>query len=195
MKMQKSYEMSIRRIARLKASAHKRPHGTRARYIGGCKCMLCRAANSRYNTQRDAARRAGEPADILVSSDAARAHLARLSAAGVGYKSVGAAGSVAISVLAEIRQGRRPQIRRSTERKILAVDEGAVAGNGLVPAGPTWKILDGLIADGYTKTQLAKWCGWKASIQLNRQRITAASAAKVRRMAENLAAGRLRRER
>ena len=29
-----------------------KPHGTRLKYMGGCKCMLCRAANSRYETER-----------------------------------------------------------------------------------------------------------------------------------------------
>ena len=47
------------------------PHGTRHRYLSGCKCVPCRAANSRYSTERAAAQRAGDwrgfvPATLVV---------------------------------------------------------------------------------------------------------------------------------
>lgn len=65
-------------------------HGTRAAYKGGCKCLLCRAANSRYNTAREAARKHGDTRD-LVSAEPVVRHLRKLAARGVGYKSVAAA--------------------------------------------------------------------------------------------------------
>ena len=37
-----------------------KPHGTRIRYVGGCRCLPCRAANSRYESERQAARKLGD---------------------------------------------------------------------------------------------------------------------------------------
>jgi len=51
------------------------PCGTRAKYMGArCRCMLCRAANSRYETGRLAARKNGDW-NGLVPADRARRHL------------------------------------------------------------------------------------------------------------------------
>jgi hypothetical protein len=35
------------------------PHSTRRRYLGGCRWVPCRAANSRYSREREAGQRAG----------------------------------------------------------------------------------------------------------------------------------------
>lgn len=182
------------RIARLVRSSSARPHGTRARYLGGCKCMLCRAANSRYSVARQAEVDAGNRND-LVSSASARRHIRELGKQGVGYKSVAAAASVATSIVMKILNGIRTQIRLATEQRILAVDNSAIADHALIPASPTWKILDALVAEGYTKRQIAKWLGVGNSIQFRRDWITAKSAAKVERMARLLNAGKLRRDR
>jgi hypothetical protein len=82
---------SLRTAADLSAT---KPHGTRLKYMGGCKCMLCRAANSRYETERAVARKNGDWNGI-VDARAARRHILKLSKAGVGYKSVADAASVA----------------------------------------------------------------------------------------------------
>ena len=59
------------RIAALKARAVAKPHGTRARYSAGCKCMFCRAANSRYKVARALERKNGN-ANPIVSAERAR---------------------------------------------------------------------------------------------------------------------------
>ena len=182
------------RITRLRESCSTLPHGRRARYMAGCRCLLCRAAHSRYNCERERAVAEGR-ANPLVSAEAARAHLAKLSAAGVGYKSAAAAANVAKSVVFGIITGRRRNIRRETEERLLAVDATCVGDGALVDARPTWRILDGLIREGYTKRQLAAWLGVGQSIQFRRDRITARNAAKVERMARLLDAGKLRRDR
>lgn len=144
------------RIATMLATLPEKPHGERVRYMQGCRCMLCRAANSRYETERAALRRIGQ-GNGLVPADRARRHVEKLSRAGVRRRSVAAAAGVAASIIADIRKGERTQIRRDTERRILAVDAGAVAGKGLVDAGPTWRLIDQMVADGYTKYQIARW--------------------------------------
>ncbi len=123
---------SLRTAADLSAT---KPHGTRLKYMGGCKCMLCRAANSRYETERAVARKNGDWNGI-VDARAARRHILKLSKAGVGYKSVADAASVAHSVVAEIRAGRKLRIRQRTERSILAVTKTAYARGALIDADP-----------------------------------------------------------
>jgi hypothetical protein len=183
-----------KRIGLLLASSASKPHGTRARYMGGCKCMQCRAAHSRYNTESDARVRAGVRND-LVPAGTAKQHIQALSRHNIGYKSVADAASVGRSIVAMIRNGKRTQIRRQTEQKILSVDKTAIADSALVSARPTWQILDGLISEGFTKRQLANWIGCGNAIQFRRDWITAKSAAKVEKMARRLEAGQLRRDR
>lgn len=158
-----------------------RPHGTRHRYMSGCRCTPCRAANSRYECERAAARRRGEGAQ-LVPADRARAHILKLGRLGVGYKSVAAAASVAVSVCAKIRSGERRQIRATTERRIVAVDAGARADSSLVPARATWRRIEALRAEGFSKREIARRLGLRGNgIQFGRGRILARTEARVER--------------
>jgi len=163
-----------------------RPHGTRLRYRSGCRCVPCRAANSRYETGRAAARRRGETEGI-VPADRARDHVWRLGRQGVGYKSVAAAASVSISVMAKIRSGERLQIRAGTERRILSVTADAVAGGARVPAAPTWRLIRELLTEGYTKGRLALELDAETpALQLRRGRVLASTAARVERLHRRL---------
>lgn len=186
----------VTRFAAIAAAAARRPHGTRARYVGaGCRCLLCRAANSRWVSYRERRKAAGDWNGI-VPAIRTRAHLRRLSRLGVGRHAVAAASDVSDMILWLVWSGRRRQIRARTERKILAVDARARADGSLVPAGPTWRLLDRLIADGYTKTQIAAWLGSRAktpALQLSRTWIKAPNASRVVRLVRMLKAGRLRR--
>lgn len=188
--------IAIQRIAALKIAAARRPHGTRARYIGAsCRCMLCRAANSRYQCSRDARRRTGDFPDGNVSAETARLYILRLRHKGIGYKAVADAASVARSIIAKILRGERLQIRASTEQRILACDSGARADGALVYSAGTWKLIDELLARGYSKAQLARWLGrMTPSLQLNRPgKITARNASAVERMYRLIEAGKLAR--
>jgi urease accessory protein UreE len=173
----------MRPIADLAAN---RPHGDRLRYLAGCRCFDCRRANSAYEASRKVARAAGE-GNGIVSAAAARAHMKTLSAQGVGRRSVRAACDVADSVLSEIITGRKTQIRASTERAILAVTKDAAGDRALVPAKATWKLLEQLIADGYTKSELARRLGNKSpALQLKRDFVTVRNAYLVERLFEQL---------
>jgi hypothetical protein len=158
-----------------------KPHGTRLKYMGGCKCMLCRAANSRYETERAVVRKNGDWNGI-VNARAARRHILKLSKAGVGYKSVADAASVAHTVVAEIRVGRKLRIRQRTERSILAVTKTAYAGGALIDADPTWKKINTLLDEGFTKSELARRLGSKTpALQFSHFEVTAKTAARVDR--------------
>jgi hypothetical protein len=144
-----------------------RDHGDRLRYRAGCRCFRCRRANTAYEAARKIARAAGEGNGIVPAAKA-RAHLKALSAQGVGRRSVQAA---------------------SDERAILAVTSAAAGDGALVSAKATWKMLDQLIDDGYTRTYLAAQLGSKSKVpalQLRRDFVTVRSAYLVERLFEQL---------
>ena len=131
-------------------------HGTRARYVAArCRCDDCRRANREY-AHRAALRVARGGADPLVLADAARAHLLELAKADVGRRAVAAASDVSATVLQGVQSGRKAQIRRSTETRILAVDTSARSDYSRVPAGPTKAALKKLRTLGVTKTTISE---------------------------------------
>lgn len=167
--------------------------GRRAKYIGArCRCLLCRAANSRYETERAAARRAGDH-NGLVPAAAARAHLLKLSAAGVGRRAVMAACDVGDTTLQEIRSGAKTQIRHQTERRILSVDQDAAADHSVINGAKTRRQIAVLLREGFTKTELAARLGSRAktpALQIGgRRRVIAKTAARVDRLYRQVMAG------
>jgi hypothetical protein len=165
-----------------RAELAERPHGTRLRYIGGCHCVPCRAANSRYETVRLAARKRGET-QAIIDARPARRHMLRLSKKGVGYRAVAEAAGIARTVAADIRTGKKSRCRAGTVRKILAVTEDAVSDHALIDAGPTRARLEQLLLEGFTKAQLARRFGMATpALQFPLgPKITAKNASKVER--------------
>lgn len=164
-----------------------KPCGTRMRYYAGCRCQACHAANTDYERGRAAARALGE-GNGLVSAERARAHLAALSAAGVGRKTAADAAKVAASSVSKIIDGQRTKIREQTERRILAVTPAVAADRAYIDAAPTWLLLDELIASGYRLTRLAsEMLGRQVrALQLRRDRVTVRNAALARQVYERL---------
>jgi hypothetical protein len=165
-----------------------RPHGTRLRYMSGCKCHPCRAANSRYEAERLAARKAGDWNGLVLTSRA-RDHIFKLRGQGVGYKRVAIVAGVSKTVIANIISGRKKKIRGRTERKILRVKPTAISQAVLLPAAPFWKLINELRKEfGYSKAHIASLIlGKKAkSLQLNQRLITAKNAFRIIRLHEKL---------
>lgn len=170
-------------------------HGTRHRYLAGCRCMLCRAANSRYETERARLRRGGDWNGIVNAAEARR-HIRKLQRRGLGRRSIADASDVPRRVVRGIASGQRWRCRAQTARRILAVTEEARGDRSLVPAGRTWRILARLIAAGYTRAQLARWMGYRnGALQFNRHQVTARTESRVERLARLVEAGKLRRDR
>lgn len=166
-----------------------KPHGVRIRYMSGCHCMLCRAANSRYETERALARKAGDWNGI-VPADRARKHLRSLSRQGIGRRLVSEISGSATSTIQAIKAGRKTCIRARTERAILAVDREARSGGTLVPAEPTWKRIDELIEEGFIETELAGRLGYKCrKLQFARHQVTARTEQKVMRFYASIMEG------
>lgn len=227
--------------------ADRFPHGTRSRYVSGCRCDACRGSNTAYYHERqrrakELARAIDKPAEPreqtwtapdgskrtriyrracpgvgrrpcpilahlrkdskggvcsvcrerlvwngLVSTRRARKHLAVLSAAGVGYKTVGAACDVGHTVLAEIISGRKRKIRQSTEARVLSVTAEAIADHALVDAGPTWALLNELVARGFTRAEIAQRLGFTTlALQFRRNRVLARTALAVGKLYRSL---------
>lgn len=183
-----SNPLSARGLKPVAELAANRAHGDRLRYMAGCHCFLCRRANTAYEAARKIARAAGE-GNGIVPAGKALAHLKQLSAQGVGRRSVGAASDVGDTVLSDIISGRKVRIRASTERAILAVTKAAAGDRALISGRATWKMLDELIADGYTKTELARHLGSNGktpALQLKREVVTVRSAYLVERLFDQL---------
>ena len=161
--------------------AESRPHGDRVRYLGGCRCAECRRANTEYEKARYAARKSGDWNGI-VDAAPSRAHLRKLARLGIGRRTVAAATDVALSVITDIRQGRKLRIRARTERKILAVTKACASDAALVPARRTWRLIEQLLEEGYTKQRIARDLGSKAktpALQLRRDFVQVRTAHRV----------------
>lgn len=163
--------------------AKDRPCGTRLRYYAGCRCDACRAVSAAYERDRRAAKARGE-GNGLVSAAPARAHLIWLSASGVGRKTAADAAKVASTVVCLVIEGKRLKIRAQTERRILAVTVDAAADRAYIDAAPTWKLVDALLASGYSRKRLASEMAGRPtrSLQLCPDRVTARNAELVRQV-------------
>jgi len=174
--MQPRTPPNVRRLA------EQKPHGTRLKYKAGCRCLACRAANARYETARAHARASGNW-NGLVSAEAARTHILKLSKQGVGRRAIAAASDVAEKVISRIRSGSQLNIRKSTETRILAISNQAPSDGALVRANATWKQIKALLADGFTKAELARRLGYRfPSLQIGKTRIRASTAARIDRL-------------
>lgn len=167
-----------------------RPHGSRVRYVAGCRCVPCRAANSRYQSSRLLAIARGD-GNRIVDAAPALARIRELSRRGMGYRQVAAAAGVPTSTVSAIRGGRKRRIREATARRILAVPCRRAPG-ALIPAGPSWKLLDKLVADGYPRIRLAFWLGQTRSngLQLSRRFVCMRTARMIRALYDCLEAQR-----
>lgn len=175
-----TFKNGLRPVADLAAD---KPHGHRVRYMAGCRCIPCRAANSRYETERAAARRRGEWNGIIDASEV-RDHLLLLSEKGIGRDTVADITGVASSTIDLIRQGKRTGIRAMNARAILDIDpDEALNDAQLISARPTWRKIRWLLNEGFTKGELALRLGYKTpALQLNKRRITTRNAQKVEQL-------------
>ena len=166
-------------VAKLAAN---KPHGTRLKYKAGCRCLVCRAANARYETTRARASSSGNW-NGLVPAEAARKHILKLSRQGVGRRAIAAASDVAERVISRIRSRRQSNVRKSTEDRILAVSNQAQSDGALIRADGAWKQIKALLADGFTKAELARRLGYRSpSLQIGKAKIQARTAARIDRL-------------
>jgi hypothetical protein len=161
--------------------------------MAGCRCLPCRAANSTYGCSRYHARKSGDFRET-VTAKSALAHIRYLSRNGIGRVAISEAAKVSAATIHDLLSGRAKRIRRSTERAILSVGMNARAAGALISACKTWHLIDELTAEGYTKTQLSMWLGYKRPhLGTRRQRITLHRANTIHTLYLGIKAGRFQR--
>lgn len=166
------------------------PHGTRAKYMGGCHCESCRKANCAYSRQRDKLNRQGLT-NRIVPADAARRRLLALSKMHIGKRAIAAATGIGVSILFEIRNGTRKNLRQETERRLMGFTAEYRSDHSFVPAGSTWKLIDELVEEGFTKTELSVRLGSKyRGLQFQKDRVVARTAMRVEKLHKALAGTR-----
>jgi len=167
-----------------------KPHGNRLKYMAGCRCLPCKAANSRYETERAAARRRGEW-NGLIDAGPVRKHLTDLSQRGIGRDTIADLTGLAVTTIDLLRTGKRQQIRAMNAKRILAIDPRSVVTDAqLISAEPTWKIIHWMLNEGFTRGEIAKRLGYQTrALQLNKHRITARNAQKVEQLYNRLRLG------
>ena len=146
-----------------------RPHGTRTRYQQGCRCFECRLVCAQYQRQRMARRKAGVETNDLVSAQSALDHMAMLSKAGIGLRTVSAVTDIHPWKLSEIRAGRVKHIRAIHSRKILAITEDMLPDGAHVPSDPVRQMITRLKREGFTYTELAKRIGVSRTVLVKRK--------------------------
>lgn len=106
----------------------------------------------------------------------------KLARAGVGFKRVAQLAKLGRTVVLEIRMGRNPVCRARTARQILAVKPDAHADGALVDGAKTHQLLRLILAEGFSKTWVARKLGSKGktpALQIRPGPVTARNAAKV----------------
>ncbi|MFZ9272054.1 MAG: hypothetical protein ACO24B_01420 [Ilumatobacteraceae bacterium] len=156
--------------------------GTRAKYSRGCRCQDCRRSNTEYEKERSKIRKE-QGADVWVSTDPVREHLKKLSRKGIGYKTVAQYADVGRTCLMNVIKGKNKKMRRSRAERILAVDAKCVSGGTLISSQRSRLLIKSLMAEDFTKTELAKRLGYKSpAIQFaKRKKMTAKVAMRLER--------------
>lgn len=176
-------------------SRKETPHGTLSGYHHyRCRCPECRSAAATY--ERNRARQKARPDGVwqpYVPADEAREHLLALRKMGIGPVTVAKVSGVPNGSITKILYGSKTsppsrQVKRSTAERILAVNASRVDGYVRIPAGPTWRLLDDLLTQGYTKSYIAQLLtGEHAdSIQISKKTVRAETARKVERIHRSL---------
>jgi hypothetical protein len=178
----------------------QRQHGTNAcyrwgpnygspDYRNGCRCAECRHAGYVYEVKRQRDRNRGIVR--LHDNTEAREHILWLRSQGVGLRAVAAATGLQRHNVWKIANGQVKRSKPETIRRIMAVGTHMRKGGSLVDAGPTWRLIDDMLANGFTRTRIAAELGSKAkrpALQLKRDKILQSNADQVREVYDRLMA-------
>jgi hypothetical protein len=158
-------------------------HGTRTGYVKGCRCQPCTDANRVAQASRDQRARSGGPSTDLISAARARGHLRILTGQGASQKGLARAADLNVKTIVDILEGQRTRIQPDTERIVLAITMNDVrqshAPGTLVPAAPTWRLINDLVARGWPKSWIAREAGLGNTLQLKTDQVTAGNAQRI----------------
>jgi hypothetical protein len=133
--------------------ARNRRHGHKMRYMAGCRCWRCRAANAAYEHKLEQNRLLYGPND-LVPTDPVRRHLRHLQQFGMGHKTVAKHARLGKTVLAEILWYGKQRMRRRAAARVLAVQPtlDTLPRNVKIQATETVAKIRQLVCWGYPKS-------------------------------------------
>ncbi|MFC6081032.1 Helicase associated domain protein [Sphaerisporangium aureirubrum] len=172
------------------------PHGTAKGIVAGCPCAECLQARRAADRERLAERRRiTDP----VPSGAARLHLEALHRAGVKSTWIAVASGVPVGVIKQIAGGQAT-IARPHETALLATTADACtrnlkmgsrgrlihADNETIDAGPTWEIINRLIARGFGVGWIGRELGYANQFQFDKDMITRRNARAIAGLAERV---------
>lgn len=142
--------------------------------------MACRAANAAYV----AAHRL--PTGTIPVLEV-RAHLEELEQLGMGTRQIARRSGVAASTISIVRAGHVRTLRPATAARLLGVSP-VLASGALVAATTSWRRIDSLEREGFTRREIAWHLGARSQqLQLGRRALRASSAGKVAALYDRLA--------
>lgn len=157
-----------------------------------CRCRPCKdaaAASERRRTKEIAYGR-WEP---YVDAGPAREHVRNLMSQGMGWKRICATtgvphGTMTKLLYGDTTRGQAPskRVRPTTATALLAV-ELDLAGGAIIDAGPTWDLIHGLVAHGYSMSWISRRLGSASPLQIGDVRCEKATADAVHELAEKYA--------
>lgn len=175
-----------------------RDHGTRSCYTAGCRREECREANRLYAAKRERLALYGRPTTDLVPAAPVRAHVARLQAAGVGWRRIAELAGIGTGPMKKLLWGHRSRghgpstrVRPATAAAILAVraDLSSPAAHAYIDATGTHRRLRALVSIGWSQRRLADALGLTRSnfgAMMTRTQVRGATARAVADLYEQL---------
>lgn len=167
-------------------------HGDRNRYVlDQCRCDPCREAAIGYERMRTRQTAYGrwQP---YVDAEPARQHVRALMAGGMGWKRIGQVAGVPSGTMTKLLYGDATRdlapskrVRPETAQRLLAVTLDH-ADAAFVPARPTWRRIEGMVALGYPKAWIAEQIGQRRALQLRRDFVLARTERAVADLAERV---------
>jgi hypothetical protein len=155
----------------------------------GCRCRECRTAANVYNIKLQRRRDRGE--ETLQDNSEAAEHILWLRSQGIGLRAVAAATGLQRLTVWKIARGETRRSRPETISRIMAVGTHMRKAGSLVDAEPTWRLIDDMLANGFTRTRIAAELGSTAkrpALQLKRDKIKQSNADQVREVYDRLMA-------
>lgn len=132
------------------------PHGTRARYLRGCRCVQCRSAHAQYVY----AQWRGQIAPLVLAAQA-KAKLEQLARAGVGHRRAADLAGVSERTVLRIRLGQTLRIHATVEAAILGIRPSLAHGCyvDIPQAAIAKRWLLSLLGEDFTAAQIAPTIG------------------------------------
>lgn len=146
-------------------------HGTRARYLRGCKCAECREANRVYGRAYKVAAAYGIRRTVPTAR--VRLHIEKLHAAGIDYRAIARAAECCPSVLVAIVNLGQERMSPEIARRILDLGDDARRYNQLIPIDGAAYFVRLLESRGINRADIARSLSWgHGSFQIRQECVT-----------------------